>query len=51
MLVEVGLEKLAKIGAEQKHIDVLRTQLGHLIDGSLDLDQFASALETQLRAA
>ncbi len=50
-LVEVGLEKLAKIGAEQKHIDVLRTQLGHLIDGSLDLDQFASALETQLRAA
>ena len=50
---EVALDKLARIGAEQKHIDVLRTEVTKLMDGDNPFDRgaFAKTLETELLAA
>ena len=51
MALETGLAKIAKIGADQKHIIVLRTKTGPLIDKQLSLEDFAQQLENQLLTA
>ena len=51
MALEVALDKLAKIGAEQRHIDVLRREIGGLIDGRLTAEALGDRLEPLLRAA
>jgi hypothetical protein len=50
-VLEVALDKLAKIGAEQRHIDVLRQQIGNLIDERLSVEELGERLELLLRAA
>lgn len=50
-VLEVALDKLAKIGAEQKHIDVLRREIGELIDERLTVVQLGERLEQGLKAA
>jgi hypothetical protein len=49
--LEVALEKLAKNGAEQKHIDVLRAEVGGLIDQHLTAEELGNRLESLLKAA
>lgn len=49
--LEVSLEKLARHGAEQKHIDVLRAEIGGLIDQRLTVDDLGNRLESLLKAA
>jgi len=46
----VALEKLAKNGAEQKHIDVLRAEVGGLIDQRLTVEELGDRLESLLKA-
>jgi len=46
----VALEKLAKNGAEQKHIDVLRAEVGGLIDQRLTAEELGDRLESLLKA-
>ena len=50
---EVALDKLARIGAEQKHVDVLRKAIQSLMQGDkpFDRDAFAKGLEAALLAA
>jgi hypothetical protein len=48
--LEVALEKLAKNGAEQKHIDVLRAEVGGLIDQRLTAEELGDRLESLLKA-
>ena len=48
--LEVALEKLARIGTEQKHIDVLRTEIGGLIDQHLTAEELGDRLESLLKA-
>jgi hypothetical protein len=50
-VLEVALNKLAKIGAEQKHINVLRRAIGGLIDERLTVEQLGEQLEQLLKAA
>jgi len=50
-VLDVALGKLAKIGAEQKHIDVLRGEIGGLIDERLTVEQLGERLELLLKAA
>jgi hypothetical protein len=49
--VEVALHKLAKIGAGQPQIDVLRREIGGLIDGRLTVEEMGERLEPLLEAA
>ena len=49
--LEVALEELARIGAEQKHIDVLRAEVGGLIDQHLTAEELGDRLESLLKAA
>ena len=51
MALEVALDKLARIGAEQRHIDVLRREIGGLVDGRLTAQELGDRLEPLLRAA
>ena len=51
MALEVALDKLARIGAEQHHIDVLRREIGGLIDGRVTAAELGHRLEPLLRAA
>ncbi len=48
--LEVALEKLAKNGAEQKHINVLRAEVGGLIDQRLTAEELGDRLESLLKA-
>jgi hypothetical protein len=50
-VLEVALDKLAKIGAEQKHIAILRQDIGGLIDERLTIVQLGERLEQRLKAA
>jgi hypothetical protein len=50
-VLEVALATLAKIGAEQKHIDLFRRELGGLIDERLSVEQLGERLEELLKAA
>jgi hypothetical protein len=49
--LEVALHELAKIGCEQRHIDVLRNDFGALIDRRLAAEEMAEHLEPLLKAA
>jgi hypothetical protein len=49
--LEVALKKLARNGAEQKHIDVLRAEFGALIDQRLTAEELGDRLESLLKAA
>jgi hypothetical protein len=49
--LEVALDRLARIGAEQKHIEVLRREIGGLIDGRLSMSEMGERLELLLKAA
>ncbi len=50
-MLEVTLDRLAKLGVEQKHIDVLRQEIGGLIDGRLTVEEAGNYLEEKLKAA
>lgn len=50
-VLEVALDGLAKIGAEQKHIDVLRKEMGGLMDQRLSVEDLGERLELLLEAA
>lgn len=52
-LVSTALERLARIGSEQKHVDVLRTVFGELVEAGKPVDpvEFAQLLEARLEAA
>ncbi len=49
--LEAALEGLVRIGAEQKHIDVLRAEIGGLIDQRLTAEELGDRLESLLKAA
>jgi hypothetical protein len=49
--LEVALNELAKIGTEQRHIDVLRRDFGALIDKRITAEELAENLEPLLMAA
>ncbi|MBT8364754.1 MAG: hypothetical protein KJP23_08620 [Deltaproteobacteria bacterium] len=49
--LEIALNELAKIGPEQRHIDVLRRNFGALIDKRLAAGELAEQLERLLIAA
>ena len=49
--LEVALERLAGIGAEQRHIDLLRREIGGLIDKRLTIEELGDRLESLLKAA
>ncbi len=49
--LEVALNELAKIGTEQRHIDVLRRDFGALIDKRITAEELAENLEPLLIAA
>jgi hypothetical protein len=49
--VEVALHKLAEIGAGQPQIDVLRREIGGLIDEQLTVEELGKRLEPLLKAA
>ena len=51
MALEIGLAKIAKVGADQKHIDALRTNVGLLIDEQVSVEEFAEVIEAKLKAA
>ena len=51
MALEVALDKLSRIGADQRHIDVLRREIGGLIDGRLTAEELGDRLDPLLRAA
>ena len=51
MALEIGLAKIAKVGADQKHIDALRTNVGLLIDEQVSVEEFAEVMEAKLKAA
>ncbi len=50
-ILEISFEQLAKTGAEQKHIDVLRREIGGLIDQRLSIEDLGDRLEVLLKAA
>ncbi len=49
--LEVALDRLAGIGAEQHHIDALRREIGGLIDERLTIEELGDRLEALLKAA
>jgi len=49
--LEVALNELAKIGTEQRHIDVLRTEFGALLDRRITAEELAENLNPLLLAA
>jgi hypothetical protein len=48
-LVETGLDRLAKKGGSQQNIDVLRSEIGQLVDGQSRFEEFAARLERSLK--
>jgi hypothetical protein len=49
--LEMALEGLARYGADQKHIDVLRAEIGGLIDQHLTAEELGDRLESLLKTA